>query len=194
MYLELRTTPRTGPGVSKEQYVMAVLDCVDAFGAEKMSTYMILSVDRRNTAVEAMEVVDLAIRYQPRGIVGIDLCGNPLKGDVSIFREAFARADASGLKLTLHFAEVLASSSEMELRTLLSYNPVRIGHVIHVPKSIDQEIRDRKIGIELCLSCNVHAKLIEGGISDHHFGVWLGSTNPIALCVSLLLLLFHRIC
>ena len=171
-----------------------VLDCIDAFRRDKTSTYLILSVDRRNTAVEAMDVVNLAIKYHSRGIVGIDLCGNPLKGDISIFREAFSKAKASGLKLTLHFAEVSASSSELELRTLMSYDPERIGHVIHVPGSIDQEIRDRKIGLELCLSCNVHAKLIEGDISDHHFGIWLDSANPIALCVRLALLSFQKAC
>ena len=114
-----------------------------------MSTRLILSVDRKNTAAEAIEVVDLAIVHKSRGVVGIDLCGNPLGGDVSIYREAFCKAKQHGLKLTLHFAEVPASSTEEELQILLSYSPDRLGHVINVPDAVKQEIIKRKLGLEL---------------------------------------------
>ena len=185
-YLELRTTPRENlaNGLTKEEYVKTVLSCIDRFGREKMSAYLILSVDRRNTEVQAMEVVDLAIKYQSRGIVGIDLCGDPTKGNVSSFRDAFRKSKSHGLKLTLHFAEIPQSSSQLELETLLSYEPDRLGHVINVPEDISQEIARRKIGLELCLSCNVHAKLTTGGFANHHFGFWKTQECPISLCVS----------
>ncbi|KAI9816918.1 MAG: hypothetical protein M1827_001563 [Pycnora praestabilis] len=109
-----------------------------------------------------MEVVDIAISYRSRGVVGVDLCGDPSKGDVSVFGPAFAKAKAHGLKLTLHYAEIPASSIEVELRTLLSYAPDRIGHVIHVPEDVKAIIEERELGLELCLSCNVHAKLTTG--------------------------------
>lgn len=185
VYLELRTTPREIPsgGISKDDYVSAVLDCIEDFGKDTMSTNLILSVDRKNSEIEAMEVVHLAIKYQSRGVVAVDLCGDPSQGDVSLFRAAFAKAKHYGLKLTLHFAEVPSSSFEEELMTLLSYEPERIGHVIHVSESIKKEIATRKLGLELCLSCNVHAKLISGGFSDHHFGYWKDKHCPIILCV-----------
>jgi adenosine deaminase len=184
-YLELRTTPRENieNGITKEVYVSAVLDCINDFGRDEMSTYLILSVDRRNTAEQAMETVDLAIRHKGRGIVGVDLCGNPAKGDVSIFRAAFAKAKANGLKVTLHFAEIPESSTIEELQTLLSYHPDRLGHVINVPARIKEKIRELGLGLELCLSCNVHAKLTQGGFADHHFAEWKDSTCPISLCV-----------
>ncbi|KAI9158991.1 subtilisin-like serine protease [Paramyrothecium foliicola] len=182
-YLELRTTPREVAGsMSKDTYVSAVLDCIEHFGREKMSTYLILSVDRRNTPAQAMEAVDLAIRHKHRGVVGVDLCGNPLKGDVATFRDAFEKAKANGLKVTLHFAEVPESSTTEELRTLLSYQPDRLGHVVNVPDDIKEEIASRGLGLELCLSCNVHAKLISGGFADHHFGYWKDKGCPISLC------------
>lgn len=184
IYLELRTTPREIPSrdITKDDYVSSVLDCIKDFGKDKMSTYLILSVDRRNTEIEAMEVVDLAVKYQSRGVVAVDLCGDPSQGRVSLFRAAFAKAKHHGLKLTLHFAEVPSSSVEEELMTLLSYKPERIGHVIHVSELIRKEIVARKLGLELCLSCNVHARLIPGGFSDHHFGYWRDSCCPLILC------------
>ena len=150
-----------------------------------MSTHLILSVDRRNSAIEAMEVVDFAIKYQSRGVVGIDLCGDPSKGDVSIYREAFARAKDHGIKLTFHFAEVPDFSTQEELETLLSFKPERIGHVVHTLESIKREIVARKLGLEICLSCNVHSRLIFGGFPNHHFGYWRDKGCPLILCVSL---------
>lgn len=186
VYLELRTTPRaiSSSGITKDDYVSIILDCIKDFGRDTMSTFLILSVDRRNSEAEAMEVVDLAIKYQPRGVIALDLCGDPSHGDISIYREAFKKAKLHGLKLTLHFAEVPSSSTEQELKTLLSYQPERIGHAIHLPEAVERDIITRQICLELCISCNVHAKLTVGGFSDHHFGYWRNKSCPLVLCVS----------
>ena len=185
VYLELRTTPRSSACISKDEYIRITLDCIKDFAEQDaMPTYLILSIDRRNTAAQAMETVDLAIKYRSRGVVGVDLCGDPSRGDVSTFREAFAKAKPHGLKISLHFAEIATERLEMELSTLLSFEPDRLGHLIHVSESIKQEIVRRGIGVELCVSCNVQAQMTEGGVADHHFGFWKDSACPIALCVS----------
>ena len=148
-----------------------------------MKTYLILSINRRNTAAEAMEVVDLAVKYRPQGVVGVDLCGDPSKGDVSTFVEAFTKAREHHLGITLHFAEIPDSATESEMKILLDLKPDRLGHVIHVPDSIKEEIVRRKLGLELCLSCNILAKMTTGGFAAHHFGFYRGKGCPISLCV-----------
>lgn len=70
-----------------------------------------------------------------------------------------------------------------ELQTILSFKPQRLGHVIHVLPDIKDEILKNKIGLELCLSCNVHAKMFEGTFGDHHFGEWRERGGLIALSV-----------
>lgn len=185
VYLELRTTPRSSTSISKDDYVATVLNCISNFAERAtMPTYLILSIDRRNTAAQAMETVDLAIKYRSRGVVGVDLCGDPSKGNVSLFTEAFVTAKLYGLKIALHFAEIAGQRVGPELFTLLAYQPDRLGHVIHVSEYIKQEIISRGIGVELCVSCNVQAQMTEGGVGDHHFGFWKDSSCPIALCVS----------
>ena len=185
VYLELRTTPRLSSFMSKNDYITTILSCIDnSQDCNVMTTYLILSIDRRNTPKEAMEVVDLAIQYQSKRVVGVDLCGDPSKGDVSIFKEAFRKAQLYGLKVTLHFAEIPASSSLLELNTLLSFKPDRLGHVIHVPDEIKNQVKDRKLGLELCISCNVQAKLITGGVVDHHFISWIKTECPVILSAS----------
>jgi adenosine deaminase len=186
VYLELRTTPRAIPSanITKVGYVQTTLDCISKFNASSsMKTNLILSIDRRNDLPTALEVVDLAIKFRDQGVVGIDLCGDPTVGEVAIFRPAFEKAKQNDLKITIHFAEAPQSSTAQELWTLLSYNPDRIGHVIHVPEDVKEEIVKRKLGLELCLSCNVHAKMITGTYSDHHFGWWRETGCPIALSV-----------
>ena len=185
VYLELRTTPRVSFEVKTEEYVDTILGCIEKFASrDKMSTYLILSIDRRNTYEQAMAVVDLAIQYKHRRVVGIDLCGDPSKGDVSIFKKAFAKAKKHGLKITLHFAEIPESSTREELETLFCFEPDRLGHVIHVPNDLKQEIVRRTIGVELCVSCNVQSKMTEGNVAGHHFGWWHRSGCPVILCVS----------
>ena len=187
VYLELRTTPRAIPSanISKETYVQTILSCISTFNNSKnMKTNLILSIDRRNDLSTALSVVDLALKYRSAGVVGIDLCGDPAEGDVSIFQPAFERAKSEGLKVTIHFAEAPQSSTTKELWKLLEYNPDRIGHVINVPDDVKEEIVRRKLGLELCLSCNVHAKMITGTFGNHHFGWWRETGCPIALSVS----------
>ncbi|KAF4625497.1 hypothetical protein G7Y89_g12670 [Cudoniella acicularis] len=184
IYLELRTTPRAIPSanITKDDYLKTILDCIQSFNASSsMKTNLILSIDRRNDEATALQVVDLAIAYRPQGVVGVDLCGDPAVGDVSIFQPAFEKAAQHGLKITIHFAEAPQSSTPKELWTLLSFKPDRIGHVINVPEDVKEEIKKRKLGLELCLSCNVHAKMITGTFGDHHFGWWKETGCPIAL-------------
>ncbi|KAJ5147175.1 hypothetical protein N7526_000527 [Penicillium atrosanguineum] len=191
-YLELRTIPRASPesNITQEEYLTTVLDTIQKFKSrtQEMSVFLILALDRGNTTpAEATRIIDLAITNKPRGVVGVDLCGNPTEGDVTLYRDAFARAKAYGLGLTLHFAETPASGNPAELAALLSFQPDRLGHVIHVPDEFKREIARRRLGLELCMSCNVHAKLIEGSFLDHHFGDWRHGECPIVLCVSFLL-------
>lgn len=119
--------------------------------------------------------------------MGIDLCGDPSVGNISIFAPAFLLAHDYNLKITIHFAEVAQAPSSTELKTLLEYKPDRIGHVIHVPEELKPEIERRELGLELCLSCNVHAKMITGTYGDHHFGEWWGKGCKVILCVCILL-------
>ncbi|KAI0887672.1 Metallo-dependent hydrolase [Annulohypoxylon maeteangense] len=186
VYLELRTTPRAMPtaGLDKAGYVDTVLRAIEDARADTptLHTRLILSIDRRNSLDEAGEAVALAKLFRDRGVVAVDLCGDPTKGDVSLFTPVIEEARAAGLKITIHFAEAEASASEAELNTIMSWMPDRLGHVIHVSEAIKRQIAERGgIGLELCLSCNVHAKMIVGSFEAHHFGGWWRVDGPIVV-------------
>lgn len=159
--------------LTKAQYVSTILSAIAEFESTTTSalkTKLILSVDRRNTLPEAYEVLALCRQFSGQGgVVGIDLCGDPAKGPIDIFTPVFeeARRTIPGLGITLHFAEAEASGTEEELLTLLSWKPDRIGHVIHLNERIREKVKRRGgMGLELCLSCNVHAGMVCGGFES----------------------------
>lgn len=190
-YLELRTTPRAclDTGMTTWKYVETVNNVLVDWNRNRdrdLEAYLILSIDRRMSKEEAGEVVKMALAHKypdsdRATVLGVDLCGNPAKGDVTQFTENLRTAKDLGLFLTVHFAEVPESSTDEELATILSWKPDRLGHCIHVPQKHREVMRSRSLAVELCLSCNVLAKLTTGGYEDHHLKEWMNGPCPVAL-------------
>lgn len=126
-YLELRSTPRKTSHMTREQYLLTVLHEIRAFPGRAA---LIVSVDRRMSEAEIEECVDLTIKLHEQGepVVGLDLCGNPLEGNVDIFEKNFERAREAGLGLTVHIAETKPTEHSIESFVLLSWHPDRLSH------------------------------------------------------------------
>lgn len=204
VYLELRTTPRSiiAGNIDRRTYVRTVLAALEervnlSATDSSIEVHLILSVDRTMTVAEAEEVLDLAIAFGPGSqhhiarqqrqgqssplVLGLDLCGNPMKGDVSTFSEIFIRAKDAGLRTTVHCAEVERSSTDAELYAILSWKPHRLGHVINVSSKVKEKIKDQGPALELCLSCNMITGMVKGTYAEHHLGQWLKEKNYLAL-------------
>ena len=67
---------------------------------------LILSIDRRQSAAEAMATAQLAVLFAHRGVVGVDLSGDPALGDARYFVPALCFARQRSLKLAVHVAEI----------------------------------------------------------------------------------------
>lgn len=76
-YIELRTTPRATPHMSRRVYLETVLDEIEARAPDAAA--LIVSLDRRMTPDVAREVLELVVqlRREGRRVVGVDLCGDP---------------------------------------------------------------------------------------------------------------------
>ena len=83
VYIELRTTPRETPHMSRRVYLETVLDEIEARSTDAAS--LIVSLDRRMSPDVAREVLELAVqlRREGRRVVGVDLCGDPTVRSIS---------------------------------------------------------------------------------------------------------------
>jgi adenosine deaminase len=76
-YIELRTTPRETPYMTRRVYLETVLDEIETRAPDAAA--LIVSLDRRMSPDVAREVLELVVqlRREGRRVVGVDLCGDP---------------------------------------------------------------------------------------------------------------------
>lgn len=128
IYLELRTTPRAGEGMTKAEYVKQVINGINDVTSQRetMVVKLILSINRSHSVSETEESLNVIIEMKelyPDVIKGVDLCGDPSSG--SFNAKLFEKARESGLYVTLHCGEV---SNENEVVQMLNFKPDRLGH------------------------------------------------------------------
>ncbi|KLO11539.1 Metallo-dependent hydrolase [Schizopora paradoxa] len=179
-YLELRSTPRTTACMSRREYVEAIVAEVEKYPAEKAA--LIVSVDRRMSVADAEECVTIAIDLKNAGrrVVGVDLCGDPLAGDMQLLKSNFDRAREAGLGITLHIAETEKNTSEDTLQ-LLSFKPDRLGHATFLDDAAKKIVLEQGICIEICLTSNILCKTVKS-LQDHHVMYHFRLDHPVAIC------------
>jgi adenosine deaminase len=108
-------------------------------------------------------LVEKAIKYRRRGVVGIDLAGaerNALELDpaeVPRYRELFRRARAAGLKTTVHTGETAGTGAEGVRAVVEQLEPERIGHGIRAAQDerVMDLLRERGVVLEICPTSNL---------------------------------------
>lgn len=183
VYLELRTTPRETPHMSREKYLRTVLLEMEPYSRQQPPrASLIVSLDRKMKPEVARECIDLATRFKTDGypVVGVDLCGNPTIGNVHSFKELFKEARSAGLGVTLHIAETEENTSD-EVLALLDFFPNRLGHATYLDDEARKIVEKRKLCIEICLSSNLLGKSVTS-LGSHHIQHYLKQNHPIAIC------------
>lgn len=122
---------------------------------------LILMMDRRLTVEQNEVIVEKAIRYHGKGVVGIDLAG-PDRKTFSMKRIAhlFRRAKDAGLGITVHCGET-GDLGEMRY-VVREIRPHRIGHGIAAwrdPKLMDA-LKEHDITLEVCPTSNLKNQMV----------------------------------
>jgi adenosine deaminase len=162
---------------SKRAYIETILSVMQAFQQTSHDRYqrecnnnhscprlpmtcrLIVSIDRSQSLEECREHIDLAIHfYQQHAtdpmVVGVDLGGNPTKGNFMDFCSEFQRARTAGLQVTLHCAEVSCGrdnddndiptqQARAEAQAMLDFCPDRLGHALLLPLSLQRQLLQR---------------------------------------------------
>ncbi|PSC74701.1 Adenosine deaminase [Micractinium conductrix] len=186
VYAEIRTTPKCRPerGVTKVSYMQSVLDGIDDYfastGAEDITVRLLLSIRREQTRQEMMETVMLAVALRDRGVMGVDLTGNPTEGEWEDWQEALDLARQQGLKVTLEAGETL---NPVETAAMLAWGPDRLGHCCCLTPDLERRLLDLHIPLEVCLTSNVVTRSVVN-LRDHEFSKLHKQRHPLVLCTA----------
>lgn len=148
--LELRTNPmkhnREGE-VDLDHAIMAMLRGMDRALLEypSLRSGLIFCLDRQFPFEKNKIIVEKAVKYRRRGVVGIDVANyvfegnNPHNFAIEQYQELFAQAREAGLKITVHTGETVTADDDM-WETLRIITPDRIGHGIRA--AYDQKMME----------------------------------------------------
>jgi len=170
--LELRFNPmkrNRGGERDLDHIIMAAVRGLDRASLEypQVRAGLILMMDRTFSDVQNGIIVEKAIRYAPRGIVGIDIAGpRPVAdgpypyGDLAPLVE---QARSAGLGVTIHVGEEGGDHGIAEIRDVVdSLRPERIGHGILAAQdeTLMADLRERAITLEVCPTSNLLTKAL----------------------------------
>jgi adenosine deaminase len=178
--LELRFNPmkrNRGGERDLDHIIMAAVRGLDRASLEypQVRAGLILMMDRTFSELQNEIIVEKAIRYAPRGIVGIDIAGprpdrdGPYPyGDLAPLVD---QARSEGLGVTIHVGEEGGDHGISEIRDVVySLRPERIGHGILAAQdeTLMADLRERQITLEVCPTSNLLTKALpdEGAVRD----------------------------
>jgi adenosine deaminase len=114
-------------------------------------------------------IVEKAILYRHRGVVGIDLAGSEtqaedFKKNSRRYADLFRRAREQGLGITVHVGETADSPASDVLEMIEIAKPHRIGHGIQAAFSDEtmKTLRDNNICLEICPTSNLQTHAVSG--------------------------------
>lgn len=129
-------------------------------------------------------IIEKAIKYHRRGIIGIDIAGpaNP-NFHMKDYAKLFDHAKKEGLKVTIHSGEVKDSNDIGEALEYL--HPARIGHGIHAvhDKEVLKEIVKQDVVLEVCPLSNLMTKAVENE-EELKFILRTLTENKVKFCIN----------
>jgi adenosine deaminase len=169
--LELRFNPmkrNRGGERDLDHIILAAIRGLDLASLEypQVRAGLILMMDRTFTADQNMVVVEKAIRYASRGIVGVDIAGPRPGGaryDYTQIRAHVELARSAGLGVTIHVGEEGGAHGIEEIGEVVeSLRPDRIGHGILAARdaSLLTLLRDAGVTLEICPTSNLLTKAL----------------------------------
>ena len=169
--LELRFNPmkrNRGGERDLDHIILAATRGLDIASLEypQVRAGLILMMDRTFTADQNMVIIEKALRYRSRGIVGVDIAGPRPGGaryDYTQIREHVDLARDGGLGVTIHVGEEGGDHGVEEIGEVVeALRPDRLGHGILAARDPElmSAIRAADITLEICPTSNLLTKAL----------------------------------
>ncbi len=170
---ELRFNPmkrNRGGERDLDHIVLAAIRGLDRASLEypQVRAGLLLMMDRTFTAEQNMVIVEKAIRYSPRGVVGVDIAGPRPGGgryDYTQISDHVETAREAGLGITIHVGEEGGAHGVEEIREVVEFlHPDRLGHGILAARDPElmELLRDADVTLEICPTSNLLTKALAG--------------------------------
>jgi adenosine deaminase len=171
--LELRFNPmkrNRGGERDLDHIILAAVRGLDRASLEypQVRAGLILMMDRTFTPEQNMIIVEKAIRWAPRGVVGVDIAGPRPGGGRYDYRQIapmVEEARVAGLGVTIHVGEEGGDVGRKEIREVVeALRPDRIGHGILAAgdAALMDELAEAGIVLEICPTSNLLTKALAG--------------------------------
>jgi adenosine deaminase len=169
--LELRFNPmkrNRGGERDLDHIILAAIRGLDRASLEypQVRAGLILMMDRTFTARQNEVIVEKAIGWASRGIVGVDIAGPRPGGAHYDYRQVLPmveEARAAGLGVTIHVGEEGGDIGRAEIGEVLEVlRPDRIGHGILAAgdDELMRGLRDSEVVLEICPTSNLLTKAL----------------------------------
>jgi adenosine deaminase len=169
--LELRFNPmkrNRGGERDLDHIILAAIRGLDLASLEypQVQAGLILMMDRTFTSEQNEIIVDKAIRWSPRGVVGVDIAGPRPGGARYDYRQVapmVATARGAGLGVTIHVGEEGGDVGRAEIAEVVdALRPDRIGHGILAAgdEGLMAQLREAGVVLEICPTSNLLTKAI----------------------------------
>jgi adenosine deaminase len=169
--LELRFNPmkrNRGGERDLDHIILAAIRGLDRAGLEypQVKAGLILMMDRTFTARQNEIIVEKAIAWASRGVVGVDIAGPRPGGaryDYRAVQPMVEEARAAGLGVTIHVGEEGGDMGREELAEVLEVlRPDRIGHGILAAgdEELMRDLKAAEVVLEICPTSNLLTKAL----------------------------------
>ena len=164
LYAEIRFAPflHLEKGLTPYEVVQtieaATAEAVKQTGVEAR---LILCTLRHYTEEQSMATVKLVEQFKGTYVVAFDIAGDEAGCPITNHVAAFKYAREKGIHITAHAGEANGPGSVWE--TLENFAPSRIGHGARSAedKKLMEHLKNKKIHLEICPSCNVQTSMYE---------------------------------
>src|SRR5881392_2282929 len=169
--LELRFNPmkrNRGGEQDLDHIILAAIRGLDRASLEypQVRAGLILMMDRTFSAEQNTVIVEKAVRWAPRGIVGVDIAGprpNGARYDYRQVEPMVEEARAAGLGVTIHVGEEGGDIGREEIGEVVEVlRPDRIGHGILAAgdDELMSALRETEVVLEICPTSNLLTKAL----------------------------------
>ena len=159
VYAEVRFAPfkHIKSGLDVHEVIDSVLK---GFSKVNIKINLLLCMMRDSSFEENKQVIDLAVEYKNKGVVGIDLAGAEAIYKTSDFKELFKIAYDLNIPYTIHAGEADGVES---IKSAIDMNTNRIGHGVRIIEDLNliEELKSKNILLEICPTSNIQTGVYE---------------------------------